>query len=211
MNGYAYQNRLSVLSELSKWQTKVMEEGIGDQIWYGSLVTLMFDHIPGPFELKCTIMYDEAARVYRTLVPHVVRNPRRPSSQSILPIWVIAPDYPVKKNQGKRGAVLKDVRINDGLHLNGIMLLRTDTRLPVTPAMHFDARAPWYKEYVRPGFPLRRIDVQTISETPEIAADYSLKTLKSRIPDLDKLLILPKSLPELPPKDRVPADYASRF
>lgn len=197
MNGSAYQNRLSILSELSKWLAKVMEEGIGDQIWYGSYVTLMFEHIPGSFELKCAVMFDEAERVYRTFLPHVVRYPKRPSSQAKLPIWVIAPDYPVKKNQGKSGAILKDVRINDGLHLNGIMLLRTDTRLPVTPKMHFDWRGPWYRQYVRPGFPLRRIDVRTISDTPEIAADYSLKTLKSRIPDLDKILILPKSRSEL--------------
>ena len=44
--GSAYQNRLSIISEFSKWLAKVMEKGIEDQIWYGSYVTLMFEIFP---------------------------------------------------------------------------------------------------------------------------------------------------------------------
>ena len=197
MNGSAYQNRLSIISEYSRWLAKVMEKGIGDQIWYGSYMTLMFDHIPGSFELKLAVMSDEAERVYRTLVPHVVRIleglAANPSFQSGLSLQIIQ-----SRKAKVTVALFSRMSVSmTGLHLNGVMLLRTDTRLPVTPAMHFEWKGPWYKEYVRPGFPLRRIDVRTISETPEKAADYSLKTLKSRIPDLDKLLIFPKSLSEL--------------
>jgi hypothetical protein len=50
-----------------------------------------------------------------------------------------------------------------------------DTRLRRTLAMHIKAD---YREYVRPGFPLRRIDVRPISHRLDNVADYCFKTLK---------------------------------
>jgi hypothetical protein len=80
-------------------------------------------------------------------------------------------------------AMLAEVTINDGLHLNGIMLTRIDTRLRVPLNMHLDPNGQHYQEYVHDGRPLRRIHV--------------LKSLKWRIPDLDNVLIFPKTLSEL--------------
>ena len=144
-------------------------------------------------------MADEADRVYRTLTNHVVHNPRSPSQAAKLPIWIVAPDYPVKKQKGmSTKAILAEVKINDGLHLNGIMLMRIDTRLRVTLKMHLDASSRYYQEYVREGYPLRRIHVDPVEATPKVMVDYTLKSLKWRIPDLDHILIFPKTLSELP-------------
>ena len=84
-------------------------------------------------------MSDEADRVYSTLIRHVVHNPRSPSQAAKLPTWIVAPDYQFKKKDGiSAKAILAEVKINDGLHLNGIMLMRIDTRLRVTLKMHLD-------------------------------------------------------------------------
>jgi hypothetical protein len=94
-------------------------------------------------------------------------------------------------------AMLAEVTINDGLHLNGIMLTRIDTRLRVPLNMHLDPNGQHYQEYVHDGRPLRRIHVQRVEKTPNVMADYTLKSLKWRIPDLDNVLIFPKTLSEL--------------
>ena len=145
------------------------------------------------------VMADEADRVYRTLINHVVHNQRSPSQAAKLPVWIAAPDYPVKKQHGMSDkAILAEVKINDGLHLKGIMLMRIDTRFRVTLKMHFDPNGKHYHKYVRDGYPLRRIHVDPVEGTPDVMTDYTLKTLKWRIPDLDKVLIFPKTLSELP-------------
>jgi hypothetical protein len=163
------------------------------EIWYASDVTLMFNHIPGTFRQK------EADRVYSTLVRHVVHNPRSPSQAAKLPIWIVAPDYPIKKQRAMSPkAVLAEVKINDGLHLNGIMLMRIDTRLRVPLSMHFDPDGRYYREYVHDGRPLRRIHVAPARQTLDVMTDYTLKSLKWRIPDLDNVVIFPKTLSELP-------------
>ena len=159
----------------------------------------MFNHIPGNFQQKWAVMSDEANWVYSTLIRHVVHNPRSPSQAAKLPTWIVAPDYQIKKKHGMSAkAILAEVKINDGLHLNGIMLMRIDTRLRVTLKMHLDPNSRYYQEYVREGYPLRRIHVEPVEETPKVMADYTLKSLKWRIPDLDHILIFPKTLSELP-------------
>ena len=69
---------------------------------------------------KMDRMAEEADRVYSTLLRHVVHNPRSQSQAAKLPIWIVAPDYPVKKQRGMNAkAILAEAKINDGLHLNG--------------------------------------------------------------------------------------------
>ena len=194
-----HQIRLSIIQAWASWIQEVVERQHRGGIWYASDLTLMFSHIPGSFQQKWAVMADEADRVYSMLIRHVVHNPRSPSQAAKLPIWIVAPDYPFKKQEGMRAkAILAEVKINDGLHLNGIMLMRIDTRLRVTLNMHFDPKGQYYQEYVHDGHPLRRIHVEPVRKTPNVMADYTLKSLKWRIPDLDNVLILPKTLSELP-------------
>ena len=193
-----HQIRLSIIQGWASWIEKVVERQHRGGIWYAADITLMFDHIPGNFRRKWAVMADEADRVYSTLIRHVVHNPRSPSQAAKLPIWIVAPDYQVKKHGMSAKAILAEVKINDGLHLNEIMLMRIDTRLRVTLSMHFDPKGQYYQEYVHDGHPLRRIHVEPVRKTPNVMADYTLKSLKWRIPDLDNVLIFPKTLSELP-------------
>jgi hypothetical protein len=75
-------------------------------------------------------------------------------------------------------AILAEVKINDGLHLNGIMLMPIDTRLRVTFKMHFDPDGQNYRHYVKEGYPLRRIHVEPVVKMPKVMADYTLKSLR---------------------------------
>ena len=126
----------------------------------------------------------------------VVHHPERQGSLSKCPIMVMAPDYPIRKRQpgGLFSTMMMDVSINDGLHLHGVVRIRTDTRLRQALSTHIKAS---YKEYIRPGFALRRIDVRPISHSLENVADYCFKTLKRRDMDLDDVLILPKARSEM--------------
>ena len=199
MENSDHQIRLSIIQAWASWIERVAERQHRGGIWCASDVTLMFNHIPGNFQQKWAVMSDEANRVYSTLIRHVVHNPRSPSQAAKLPTWIVAPDYQIKKKHGMSAkAILAEVKINDGLHLNGIMLMRIDTRLRVTLKMHLDPNSRYYQEYVREGYPLRRIHVEPVEETPKVMADYTLKSLKWRIPDLDHILIFPKTLSELP-------------
>lgn len=136
-----HQIRLSIIQAWATWIEKVEERKHRGGIWYAADITLLFDHIPGNFRRKWAVMADEADRVYSTLIRHVVHNPRSPSQAAKLPIWIVAPDYQVKKHGMSAKAILAEVKINDGLHLNGIMLMRIDTRLRVTLSMHLTQKA----------------------------------------------------------------------
>ena len=137
-----HQIRLSIIQGWASWIEKAVERQHRGGIWYAADITLMFDHIPGNFRRKWAVMADEADRVYSTLISHVVHNQRSPSQAAKLPIWIVAPDYQVKKHGMSAKAILAEVKINDGLHLNGIMLMRIDTRLRVTLSIHFDPNRP---------------------------------------------------------------------
>jgi hypothetical protein len=115
-----HQNRLSIIQAWALWIKKVVERQHRGGIWYASDLTLMFNHIPGSFQQKWEVMADEADRFYSTLSNHVIHNKRSPSQAAKLPTWIVAPDYPVKKQDGMSAkAILAEVKINEGLHLNG--------------------------------------------------------------------------------------------
>jgi hypothetical protein len=190
------QCRLKLKSEWENWVHEILNSEWDEKLWYGSQVAFMFNYIPGGFDRKCTVMEDEVERVYRTLVPHVERNPRSPSGAKRVPILIAFPDYSTQRGSGD----WSDVTINDGLHYHGTILIHTESRLKVRLDTHFKDQCG---HYIRSGDILRRIHVQPIDEaTSKRATGYGLKALEWRIPDTDRLLILPKALSELSSKER---------
>ena len=200
MNENNREYRLKLLSSISNWLAGIEHEGKDGHLFHGSLVTMVFHQISGSHRARCQIMFSEAERLYNTLLRHVIHHPNRQSSLSKWPITVMVPDYPVRKRRpGSSVLTVTDVSLNDGLHLHGLALIRIGTRLRQTLGMHIKSN---YKEYIRPGFPLRRIYVRRIYVRPirhslENVADYCFKTLKRRDLDLDDLLILPKARSEM--------------
>ena len=169
-----------------------------NHIWKGYLITFMYNHIVGPLEHKYSVMENEIERVYATLVRRLVHHARSKSQRERLPMLYAFPDYP---RQIMEPFDLKDVTINDGLHYHGILLIRDDTRL----GTGFDAFIKNKKNHphlVKEGGPLRRIHIEPIDRTPQKAAEYTFKAIEWRIPDPNRMLILPKAISELPDKHR---------
>jgi hypothetical protein len=187
------ERRFKLKSAYSSWIHEILNNGWNDQLWTGFQVTFMFNHIPGRFERQCDAMEDEIDRVYRTLVPQVARFPRSPAGSQRLPILITFPDYPTRKLD--RSSLL-DVKINDGLHYHGVILVHTVSRLKTGLDIHMEKHE---HRYVRSWDALRRIYIQPIDEfSAKPAVGYGFKALEWRIPDTDRIFIRPRAVSELP-------------
>lgn len=162
-----------------------------DEGWNGYLLTFMFNAIGGSEPSVTQQMLADVERVYRTSLTRIVRNPTSGSQAGNLPIWLTFPDYPVFKWEKEP---LSDVALNDGLHIGGIALLPPVNRLEYGLDDHFLNNR---RLYVRRGSPLQRVQAKLIIQTPEQAADYTLKALKRGRVTLDDILLLPVSRDEI--------------
>jgi hypothetical protein len=186
------QRRFELQSAYSNWVHEILKHGWNDQLWNGLLVTFMFNHISGSLDKKCKAMEDEVDRVYRTLVPQVERSPRSPAGSKRLPILLAFPDYPTRKLD--RSSFL-DVKINDGLHYHGVVLVHTESRLKIGLDIHMREHQD---RYVREGDALRRIHVKPIDDpSAKTAVGYGFKALGWRIPDTDRIFVRPRAVSEL--------------
>ena len=194
MNEQMRDFRLKIKYDYGAWIEQILKGKFDGQIWNGYIVTFMFNHIPGDHDHKCSVMENAIERIYATLIRHVVRDPRSQSERKKLPMLYAFPDYPGNKMDPFRW---EDITINDGLHYHGIVLIRIDTRLKVGLDTYIKQN---YQHFVKFGGPLRRIHIEPIDRTPRKAVDYVLKSIEWRIPDSNKMLILPKAVSELPDK-----------
>jgi hypothetical protein len=187
------ERRFKLQSTYSNWLHDILNNVWNGKIWNGYQLSFMFNHIPGSFDRKCDVMENEIDRVYRTLVPNVERSPRSPAGSQRLPILVAFPDYPIKKLD--RSNTL-DVKINDGLHYHGAILVHTESRLKIGLDIHMKQHE---SRYVREGDALRRIHIQPIDDlTAKTPVGYGLKALEWRIPDTDRIFVWPRAVSELP-------------
>src|SRR5262245_18376971 len=108
--------------------------------WRLYLVTMMFDRISGRSDYVLAQMRDDAEHFYRRFVTRVDRRPGRGGAATELPVLIVVPDAPV----GKSGKSLRDVRVNDGLHLHGVLLVRPVSRLRVPVHEHVQAMQSLY-------------------------------------------------------------------
>jgi hypothetical protein len=106
---------------------------------------------------------------------------------------VAFPDYPKTKLDGSSHL---DVKINDGLHYHGVVLVHTESRLKIGLDIHMKKHE---SRYVRARDALRRIYIQPIDEpSAKTAVGYGFKALEWRIPDTDRIFIRPRAVSELP-------------
>jgi hypothetical protein len=186
------ERRFKLQSAYSNWIHDILNNARNDKLWNGYQLTFMFNHIPGSFDRKCQVMEDEIDRVYRTLVPNVERSPRSPAGSQRLPTLVAFPDYPIRKLD--RSSHL-DVKINDGLHYHGVVVVHIESRLKIGLDIHM---AQHEFRYVREGNALRRIHIQPIDEpSAKTAVGYGFKALQWRIPDTDRIFVRPRAVNEL--------------
>ena len=120
----------------------------------------------------------------------MVRKPRSPTWAPLLPKGLFVPDLPVFK--WTKTPIL-DVSTNNGLHMHGIILANRWGRLTDPLDVHFrDKRATYVAGKIR------SIDVVKIKNRPQYTTDYAGKGLKRPCFNADHILILPRTLSELP-------------
>lgn len=162
------------------------------QGWAAYLVTLMFHELPGPMQAQIAQMHDAAKAVYSRLATRMVRKPRSAKWAPLLPRGFFAPDLPVPK---QRATPVQEPPTNDGLHMHGVILVNRSGRLKEPLDRHIPQQP---RTYVTGS--LRTIDVRRIDRNPEYVTAYALKGLNRPCFSADDVLILPRSLGELPLK-----------
>lgn len=179
-------------TDLISGYTDLIEQRVQDG-WQPYLITFMFKRLHGNRSRIINQMRDEIERVYATLVTRVVRKPRSPKSADRLPVFVGFADLPVAKRERKQ---LREVTLNDGLHYHGILLMPGRSRLRTGLAFHF---MKYHRQYLRDRSRLDRLHVRPIDTDPGYVVRYTLKALENgRLPYDDCVLVLPKSVTELP-------------
>ena len=83
--------------------------------------------------------------------------------------------------------------INDGLHVHGIVVANRLGRILEPLNIHLERNL---EKYLTGN--LRHIDVQPISRTPGYVTGYGMKGLKRPTFSMDNILVLPRTLRELP-------------
>jgi hypothetical protein len=178
--------------------------------WDAYLFTFMFNQLPGSREATIQQMHEEVTVLYKKLVTRVVRKPKLPENAHLLPKGVFFPDGPAYKKEKQR---LRDVSVNDGLHMHGIVLATTENRLKEGLDQHFRENRPLYETRK-----MYRIHVEPIEHSAVYVTDYAGKGVKTRRFIDDEILVLPRSIDEVSeqnslsdPEVRKLRDIQSRF
>jgi hypothetical protein len=157
-------------------------------------INIMFDPLDSREVTVITQMTDAvyAAKgsFYAKLCSRFDRHPGRKGRNRFLPHAFLFFDLPVFK-YGKKHS-LRDVKINSGVHLNGIITIPSKSRINDEFCDHI--RENW-DLYTRNG--IRRIYVEPITHDPYRVADYAMKTMKNGRIDWDTTIILPRTYSEL--------------
>jgi hypothetical protein len=149
-------------------------------------MTFMFKQLSGNIKIK---MADEVTRVYSTLLPRVIRNPRSPFTKDSRPLLLAVFDVPAVKHHHQK---LQHQEINNGLHMHAILVIPRKSRLKTDVVSHFEEHGDIYVKNR-----LLRLHVEAIHSRPDTVVDYVFKSIKHGKLDLDDILILPKASSEL--------------
>lgn len=159
MNNYhgnkdKYQNSQWYSDKLVLGYSQWLQRYVDEKGWNPFFLTFMYKPLREHTEVMAHQMKDEVDRVYSTFITRVVRNPKSEHQQHLRPLLIAVPDRPVAKYQKQR---LKDITINNGRHMHGILVVPWDCRLKRDVRDHFEKyRALYLKNR------LLRLDVRPI-------------------------------------------------
>jgi hypothetical protein len=118
--------------------------------------------LPEPIEQ----MHQEIIRLYSKIVISVVRNPTRPTWADRLPRGLFLPDSFL----GYRKMKSRDVLLNDGLHMHGIIIMPKKSRLKYPLGVLIKRNEQFYC-----GDKIRDIDIQLIEDNSVYVTEYAGK------------------------------------
>lgn len=161
--------------------------------WTPFYINFMFERLPGSEEAVLGQMRRAIEKFYGRFSTRFDRTPRAEGSQRHIPRLLLFPDKPVPKREK---ASIREVSINaGGLHYNGPMMIPWYSRFRGCVIGHLDEKQ---QAYARNG--ISRIHAEPIHDASGIA-DYACKTIRWNRADQDDVLILPRSVSELPDPD----------
>jgi hypothetical protein len=184
-SNFQYQHRLALIQAHAAWAQEWLNQG-----WDGYLFTFLFNQLPGSRQAMVRQMHQQILRWYGRLATRTVRKTRSPAWIPFLPKGIFVPDLPVPKRSKQD---IRDVSTNDGLHMHGIVVANRTRKLPETLDVHFEENLGTYLTSK-----LRYIDVERITHDVLYVTDYGMKGLKRPTFSEDDILVLPRSLSELP-------------
>jgi hypothetical protein len=158
-------------------------------------LSFMFHQLPGSRQARIQQMQEEITIFYRKLITKVERDPTLDKNAHKLPRGVFFPDVPAYKRQ-KQG--LREVTVNDGLHMHGVLVIPEKSRLKISLDEHVLENYHKYQSHK-----MYRIDVVPMDSRIVYTTDYAGKALKRPRFDQDDILFLPKTISELESGRRV--------
>ena len=187
-------HRLALIDAYGDWLQQWLDQG-----WDGYLLTFMFNQLPGSRRAMVQQMHQHVEnRWYGRLATRMVRKPSSPIWVPFLPKGIFVPDLPVSKGAKQS---LRDVSINEGLHMHGVMVANRWVRIPETLDVYFEENLSKFLVGK-----LRHIDVEQITDSPRYVVGYGMKGLKRPIFSEDDVLVLPRDVSELLGRTVVAAD-----
>ena len=150
-------------------------------------------HVPAPERAiqGCMAEIENAIcdQFYPELCKQLDRHPGRKGRHQYLPRAYLFFDLPVFKYAKQS---LRDVAINGGFHVNGVISISPQSRLKGLLSDHINQ-----KHWLYARDQIKRIHVQPLTHDPHGVVDYSMKTLKRGRFDGQAVIILPKSSSEM--------------
>jgi hypothetical protein len=163
--------------------------------WDAYFVTFMFQNISGSSEVKVQQMEEEITKFYEKLATRAVRKPRSEKWVHLLPKGVFFPDVPGYR---KTDPNIREISINDGIHFHGIIVATPECRLKEPLHLHLMRKRKLYT-----GGKIYRIDAERITSDAPFVTDYGGKAVKRQRFSNDHVLLLPRTVAELPVKNSV--------
>lgn len=147
-DGCRYQSK-EAIDQIINGQIEIVRRLVEDG-WKAYYVSILFHQLPGNRKSHLEQMKRAITGIYSRLVTRSVREPRSESWAGYLPVGIFCPDLPVPKSCDGERASVADVSINDGLHMNGIIVANQWGRIRSDLESHFqDNRADYVKGIIR--------------------------------------------------------------
>jgi len=162
--------------------------------WEGYFVTFIFKQLPGSPMARREQMRRSIEGFYNILLTRMLRWPRHPRWAPHRPIGIFAPDCPSSKKGNSQDY---DLVVNDGEHWHGVLWVSPLSRLTTPLDEHLRNGRDRYEP---PGGDIRKIHVERIRHSPDRVTSYALKAIDRGLFSVDELLLLPRAISELEPK-----------
>ncbi len=152
--------------------------------WNAFIVTIMFKQLAGRRIAVRAQMMSEASRVFHWISTDMVRNSKSEHGWKRLPMVLYCADYSYKEV----------CNINDTGHVQGVFLKPKRTRLKMGLIRYSKLE---HDRLVGNHGLVERVRFDRISNTPDKATRYVLKSLRKRLIGSDEVALFPPSASEL--------------